>query len=137
MIVRGKTGDTSLIFDPVSKDNTFTADLKFIPESLEFDPQVWVLGKSTVLKVRAENSPMIQVFPVPVENTLTVYAYRGNIEHVKINDMAGRKVLDIDFKAIDRLDDNQDLDVKSLAAGIYIVEVETEAGKAKQRFMKR
>jgi len=137
LLVRGKLGDTTLIFDPVSKDNIFLADLNFIPESIEFDPDVWVLGKSTVLKVRAENSPLIQVFPVPVENTLTVYAYRGNIEHVKINDMAGRKVLDIDFKAISRLDDNQDLDVKALAAGIYIVEVETESGKAKQRFMKK
>ena len=134
--IKGKTGDTTLILDPVSRDNTFLIDLNFIPLSVDFDPEVWVLCKSTVLKVKSQNSPEIHIFPIPVENTLSVYDYRGNIQHIKIYDIAGRKTLDIDYKAIQQIRDKQELDLSTLAGGLYTIEVKTDIGMARQRFLK-
>jgi aminopeptidase N len=136
-VIHGKTKDTAMIFDPLTKDNTFTADLDFIPQSVEFDPEVWILCKSTVLKVRPINSPEIQLFPVPVGNTLSIYAYRGNIELVSIYDITGRLVIDRDFKAEKIVKDSNELDVSQLSAGMYIVKISTEAGTAMQRIIKK
>jgi len=135
--VKGKSGDTSFVLDPVSNENTFVIDLNFIPLSVDFDPEVWILGKSTVLKVKSQNSPEIHIFPIPADNTLSIYDYRGTIQHVKIYDMAGRKTLDIDYKAIQQIRDKQELDVSAYSSGIYTLEVKTDLGMARQRFMKR
>ena len=136
-VIHGKTKDTALIFDPLSKDNTFTADLDFVPQSVEFDPDVWILCKSTVLKVKPFNGPEIQLFPVPVGNTLSIYAYRGNIESLTIYDITGRLVLNRDFEAENSIKDSQIIDVSQLSGGIYFVKIRTESGTAVQRIMKR
>jgi aminopeptidase N len=136
-VIKGKTRDTAMIFDPLTKDNTFTADLDFIPQSVAFDPEVWILCKSTVLKVRPTNSPEIQLFPVPVGNSLSIYAYRGNIELVSIYDITGRLVIDRDFKAEKIVKDSNELDMSQLSGGMYIVKISTEAGTAVQRIIKR
>jgi hypothetical protein len=136
-VIKGKTRDTAMIFDPLTKDNTFTADLDFIPQSVAFDPEVWILCKSTVLKVRPTNSPEIQLFPVPVGNSLSIYAYRGNIERVSIYDITGRLVIDRDFKAEKIVKDSNELDMSQLSGGMYIVKISTEAGTAVQRIIKR
>lgn len=136
-VIHGKTKDTAMILDPFTKDNSFTADLDFVPQSVEFDPEVWILCKSTVLKVRPTNSPEIQLFPVPVGNTLSIYAYRGNIEIVTIYDITGRLILNRDYKADNIIKDSHELDVSQLSGGIYIVKINTEAGTAVQRIIKK
>ncbi len=136
-VIHGKTKDTAIIFDPLTKDNTFTADLDFIPQSVEFDPEVWILCKSTVLKVRPTSSPEIQLFPVPVGNTLSIYAYHGNIELVSIYDLTGRLVMNRDLKAEKIIKDSNKLDVSQLSGGMYIVKISTEAGTVVQRIIKR
>lgn len=135
-VIHGKTKDTSMVFDPFTKDNTFTADLNFVPQSVEFDPDVWILCKATVLKVRPTNSPEIQLFPVPVGNTLSIYAYRGNIETVTIFDVTGRLILNRDYKAERIINDSHELDVSQLSGGIYIIKISTESGTAVQRIIK-
>ena len=136
-VIHGKTKDTTMIFDPLSKDNTFTADLDFIPLDVEFDPDVWILCKSTVLKVRPSNSPEIQMFPNPAGNTLSIYNYRGNIGIVSIYDMTGRLVLSIDFESENNIKDSQEIDIGRLSAGVYSVRIVTEEGTAIQRILKR
>ncbi|MFM9944346.1 MAG: M1 family aminopeptidase [Bacteroidia bacterium] len=136
-IIHGKTKDSAMILDPLSKDNTFTVDLNFVPQSVEFDPNVWILCKSTVLKIRPTNSPEIQLFPVPVGNTLSIYAYRGSIESVTIYDMMGRLVLIKDFVSEEIIKDSHELEVNKLSGGIYIVKIATEAGTAIQRIIKK
>ena len=104
---------------------------------MEFDPEVWILCKSTVLQVRPTNSPEIHLFPVPVGNTLSIYAYRGNIELASIYDITGRLVLNRDFKAEKIVKDSNELDVSNLSGGMYIVKISTEAGTAVQHIIKR
>jgi aminopeptidase N len=136
-VIKGKNNDTTLILDPLSKDNTFEVDLDFIPTHVDFDPEVWVLCKSTVLKVKSQNSPEIHVFPIPAEDYLTLYDYRGTIQAVRVYDMAGRKTMDIDYKAIGMISDKQELDIRNYSAGLYTLEVTTDLGIARQRFLKR
>lgn len=134
--VYGKTRDTLVVFDPLTKDNSFLANLGFIPQRVEFDPDVKVLGKYTVLKVRPENSPSIQVFPVPTSNILNIYNYTGNIESVQIFDLSGKRILDWDFKALNQLRESQELDVMALSAGVYVIKITTESGTAIQKLVK-
>ena len=135
-VIHGTNKDTTLILEPLSKNNTFTADLKFVPKSVEFDPETWILCKSTVLKVKPESGPMIQLFPVPVDGNLSVYCYQGNINAISIYDMAGRLVMFRDYNAEHLAKDSFTIDVSELVAGIYCVKSLTEQGQAIQRIVK-
>lgn len=136
--ITGKNGsDTLLILDPLSRDNTFLIDLNFIPQNVVFDPDVWILAKSEVLKVKSPESPEIHLFPSPVQSLLSVFDYRGTIQHIRIFDMAGRKTLDIDYKAIDRISDRQELLLEDYRSGLYTIEIKTDLGTARQKFMKQ
>ena len=136
-VIHGKTRNTAIILDPLTKDNTFTMDLDFIPLDIEFDPEAWVLCKSTVLKTRPVNGPEIQMFPIPVGNILSIYNYRGNIRNLNIYDMMGRLVLNRDFESENSVKESQEIEVGQLSGGIYTVKVNTEEGIAVQRIIKK
>ena len=136
-VVHGKTKNKTIILDPLTKDNTFTMDLDFIPLDVEFDPEVWILCKSTVLKVKPLNGPEIQMFPIPVGNTLSIYNYRGNIRNLNMYDMLGRLVLTRDFESENSIKDSQEIDVSRLSGGIYSVRINTDEGEAVQRILKK
>lgn len=137
LVIHGTDKDTAFIFDPISKDNTFTADLGFIPKSIQFDPETWILCKATVLKVRHQSGSIMQLFPIPVDGTLSIYCYQGNINAVSIYDMTGRLAMQRDFKAEGFVTDSYDLDVHELARGIYCVKSFTDQGEAVQRIIKK
>lgn len=135
-LISGKTKDSSIVLNPFIKDTTFVVNLDFIPETIQFDPDVWILCKSNILKVSDENSPIIQLFPVPTQNLLSVYNYYGKIEAFKIYDLLGRLILENDYRAQQNLQDSQDIEVSQLTSGIYIISISTEHGAVNLKFVK-
>ncbi|WP_426279230.1 T9SS type A sorting domain-containing protein [Chryseobacterium sp. S-02] len=69
----------------------------------------------------------IKIFPNPTSDILNIKT-NFKINNVSVVDMAGRK---INVK----LEDSK-LDVKSLAAGTYLISIETEGGTSSQKFIK-
>ena len=74
----------------------------------------------------------IQLFPNPTSGTLTVTSLQSPIIRIEVCDLAGRTMTftDTDSHTVR-------MDLSELAAGIYFVRVQTEAGTVTKRVVKR
>lgn len=136
-MVKGLSKDTVLIFEPIGKDNTFTAKLGFIAEKLVFDPDKWVLGKYNISHSVDETLPEVKIFPNPAINTLNIYDYKANILKVEVFDLAGKKVISEDFVETNNKRNFQSIDIDFMKSGLYISKIKTENGSVSLKFFKK
>lgn len=136
-LIKGVTKDTLLIFDPIGKDNTFTATLDFLPDELIFDPNKWILSKSNIVEVIDENLPEVNIFPNPTKDILSFYSPKTQILNIKIIDFSGKKVIENNFELDGAKSNFQIIDLSKLIEGIYISKVKTENGVISIKFLKK
>ena len=74
----------------------------------------------------------IQLFPNPTSGTLTVTSVQSHIIRIEVCDLAGRTMTFTDTDS-----NTVRMDLSELAAGIYFVRVQTEAGTVTKRVVKR
>jgi len=74
----------------------------------------------------------IQLFPNPTSGTLTVTSVQSPIIRIEVCDLAGRTMTFTDTDS-----NTVRMDLSELAAGIYFVRVQTEAGTVTKRVVKR
>lgn len=115
----GQGMDTTLVFDNQNNVQYFFAQLPFQVDSLEFDPEDWILAElDTALLSIGSNSAdkVIKVFPNPVTDAVfvSVPETNGAVE-LKVHDAFGRtvQVLSLPWQSMIRID------VSALPGGVY------------------
>ncbi len=119
---RNATQDTIVVFDNTVNGEDFTAQLNFAATNLDFDPELWTLGRlnSTVLSFNENSVIAVSVFPNPSSDIVNVQLPQVlEIQTIDLLDNTGRKIwnqnnLETDFVSIP---------VAGLAAGLYVVQV--------------
>ncbi|NUM32695.1 MAG: T9SS type A sorting domain-containing protein [Bacteroidetes bacterium] len=136
-LVSGINGDTVLVFEPISRDNTFTAKIDFLPTKLNFDPNKWVLCRYNVTQQINDNLPEVSIFPNPTLDLLNVYNYKSVILKIEVYDIEGKKILNSDFEQDNNKQSFQSLDVSFLKSGLYFSKIKTSNGLFTLKFIKK
>jgi hypothetical protein len=120
--IKNSTQDTTVVLDHGFSGQQFTVDLAFAPDSVIFDPDLWILsGQNLVLAVPptsfATDRPVL--YPSPVAQELNIYLGKeeaGAVE-VEILDATGRL-----HQRANRIINDQRVavEVPSLSSGYYI-----------------
>ena len=70
------------------------------------------------------------IYPNPVVNELYIESEQAKIDRVEVFTLNGKQILDISFQ------NNQPIDVSSLAKGMYLVKVQTDNGSLTKKLVK-
>jgi hypothetical protein len=95
--ISGGGQDSTLIFYPDSSGQEYLISLPFVPSSLVFDPQKWLLAKSTVqVLTRTEDriiaAPPIKIQPNPFSDSLEMETGETDVS-VRLFNLQGSEVL--------------------------------------------
>lgn len=98
----------------------------------DIDLGAFEFGSTVVLgnHLADANENAIQLYPIPVKDTLTIDIEKGKFKEGKIYSLNGRMVL-----SFSKGSDNS-IDVSELEKGIYILELNTSEGKKVSKFLK-
>jgi hypothetical protein len=81
------------------------------------------------------NNALIGLYPNPASSALNIKVGAGNsVSSITINDISGREVLNM---AQLKSNGDKNIDISALQPGMYIVQVETEKGRATGKFIKQ
>jgi len=94
---------------------------------------IWVYEfKSSGIAGEGLTSLGLQLYPNPVNGTLHAQLSQGNIQQITITDMVGKSVYET--KALQ--DTHQEINVSNFAKGMYIINIHTNKGILRARFIK-
>ncbi|MCC6722314.1 MAG: T9SS type A sorting domain-containing protein [Bacteroidia bacterium] len=136
-LIKGISKDTILVFDPISKDNTFTETLDFLPEEIIFDPQKWILSKSFISKITDQTLPEVSIYPNPAYDFLNLYCYKSQILKIEVIDFSGKTVYKNDYESDKIIKNHNSIDISKFCEGIYIAKVQTSNGNVPIKFIKK
>ena len=102
------------------------------PDSIQFDPDMWLISKSSFVTNSIEMADeAIKIYPNPVSGKLTIQLKSGEfIDHLQVSDIRGRVL-----ERIENINSNQ-LDVSHFSNGIYFIQIKTNLSTYKQQFIK-
>ena len=95
--ITGVGQDTTLIFYPDSSGQEYLISLPFVPSGLEFDPQKWLLAKSTVqfltqAERKVNSKSPIKIQPNPFADSLEFEVESSSVS-IRLFDLSGKEVL--------------------------------------------
>jgi aminopeptidase N len=132
--VIGNGIDTLLKLNHEYSGQLFNIPLSFTPESIEFDPEYWILTANDLIieieSIQIDNIP-IRIFPVPASNSLSIYS-EFPINEIEISDLNGRLV-----KVYPGLSkNNQNIPIEELAKGTYLIRLHCDNQLFTRKFIK-
>jgi len=86
---------------------------------------------ATILSSTEFSSFQFKIHPNPVNNNLIIQSENADIENIKIYNLSGKQVLQHKYNP------NEAIDVSSLAKGLYVLKVQTEAGSITKKLVKK
>jgi hypothetical protein len=98
------------------------------------NPQQYALVATGILDNFDTNSfddKSIVIYPNPVQDLLHINS-KNQINKIQVFDITGRKVMNFETSQT-----NEDINVSSLSAGTYFVNIQTDAGKLIKKFIKK
>lgn len=117
----------------------FEVDLAEPITSLEFDPDLWLVAKDTIIHGAVPDannslsiSAQLHLNPNPVQDVLHLSANDMAIESVEVYDLSGKLVL----RSATPFSNTQDFDVTDLKSGSYILLARTKNTKGSIPFVK-
>lgn len=115
-------GDTSIVVWNTLQSQYFYLQLNMQVDRLFFDPYQHIISANNIIKgnITDCDTPEIFVYPIPANNTITIITCGDALYQLKIFDVSGREVLNGTVRQF------ADVDISSLAKGIYIVSVKAE-----------
>lgn len=134
----GADHDTTLVLDHTSSGQEFAAKVGFTIDSIVIDPELWLIsaGNSVRKLPSLHTDNFIRILTNPVRNDLTIWYDSENQNHVTlaVYDPNAKKV------AAESLPmhggDYYTTSLAHLAAGVYVVRIESEHGSLTQRIVK-
>lgn len=137
----GDTRDTTIVFDHSFSGQSFTADVGFSVNSVEFDPELWILSAHNsvvgIADYRLQNDQVL-VYPNPAVNTLNLQFRLKEKETVLISiyDIAGRKVGSY-TEAMNPGNTLTPIDIGTLGSGVYELKVTGSTFSYTQKIIKQ
>lgn len=125
--------DSIIVVNPETNVSQFSFKLPFQPDSLEFDPNLWLLAKHSVLhNEHGDNN--ITIYPNPGNEQLSILYAPHQMDWVRLYDAMGRLVMEkeIELKSLSEVH----LDVTPLRAGMYTVRIGSEGLVYTEKFIK-
>lgn len=128
--------DTTVVLNNTVNGEQFTVSPGFWVDSIQFDPEKWILAQvsNITLGSEMENQITANVFPNPATDLLNIQltSVAENIS-IHVFDLSGRNVLTYVFANGDQFA----LPVQSLSLGTYILEVNSDEGVFRKKFIKQ
>lgn len=125
--------DTTVIADHTFSGQTFHFDLNFEPQTLEFDPERWILAEldtillTTVTRELRELAAGVSIYPVPTDDQVTVHFYTPElsnaVQSISVLDAAGNLL----YKT-NRITSLMSIDLSDFPAGTYFLAFDTQHG---------
>lgn len=115
-----------LLFDANRQTETF--ELKFIPDSLEVDPDLWILAKTNVLKLPTFRSDKLVLYPNPGSASLIIIPIDNQIEEVELLDVQGKTVENLQWTGQWLPSEAKEFKTTYLPAGVYFIRITGESG---------
>jgi len=128
-------GDTIVRLYQNTNTESFSFPVSNVVESIQFDPNIWLISKNSVLYVGVDeyknsNSLSFHVFPNPTTGELTIDNEQLTIMNAEVFDIYGRKVLEPSLTVL------RSYDLTVLLPGIYILKITTDNQILTHKFVK-
>lgn len=137
----GDTRDTTIVFDHTFSGQSFTADVGFSVNYVQFDPELWILSAHNsivgIADYRLQND-QVMVYPNPVVNTLNLQfrlKEKGNVS-IELYDLTGRKVSAY-TETLNPGNTLTPVDVGTLSRGVYELRVLGSTFSYEQKVIKQ
>lgn len=119
--LRGDNGEDTLLVVPQSKlAEQLEFDVGFKVTSVEYDPNIWLLAKATLIEGNHNDLSSISVFPNPSSGSVEVYMKDKRIDELKIYNRLGQLVMEQELNS--RKNESVQLN-HFLNPGVYFIEL--------------
>lgn len=129
----GGGADTTVVLNNLVNDEVFSVQLPFAIDSVQFDPDIWLVSaQNFVTRVDEADvaAPGVLLHPNPAGDRISwTLPGQGQVRAVRVFDAMGRQVLEGDARS-------RSLSLGSLAPGGYLLELHTDEGRYRSRFIK-
>ena len=119
--------DTIIVFQDSLQGQSFNVNLSFHPDSVLFDPDIWLIAKSNISIANSVsdrvNDAQLSVFPNPVNDKCYINYLDLNISKVELIESTGKVVSSFQFPVSSA---PYSFDISQYRAGVYFVKVYTD-----------
>jgi aminopeptidase N len=133
-LAKGANRDSLFTIEHTTPNQEAEIYLGFKVTELIYDPNVWLIGKGTVLETKSSDFSNVNIFPNPAHNKLGVYLYDKKIDSVEVIDLQGQLVLS--QAIIEQKNKVSALDISFLQDGVYFVKVHSGDETVVLKFVK-
>jgi len=125
--------DSTIILFQESNTMTFTLPIAKIIDSIQVDPDKWVLKKVESVIGIAENESKAQfsISPNPVKDKLVVQSFNEMICKITISDLLGNKI-----EEYTSMQPISTINVSGLSSGVFFITIEIGEANFTQKFVK-
>jgi aminopeptidase N len=131
--LRNETKSKTVIINPSSSEFETKIEIDFAVDSVDFDPDLWVLATHDVLNT-SDVDKTVLLYPNPAENSITISSHGYGFSEFKIFDLIGKQVLKGSFKPDDQIFETIDLSL--LVNGLFIIDLMSNDAKTSLKFIK-
>ena len=118
--------DTVIVFNNVSNYEVFQGKLKFIPNTITFDPEseliAQCLSNSIIVSVDGSSESTIKISPNPFTNTIFIENIGNPSKNIQVYDISGHLIREINGNMLSQ---KVTLDFSDLNKGVYIIKIVT------------
>ncbi len=137
VVVYGEERDTTLIFENTYSGQEFYADPGFVIDSVKFDPDLWLVSKSSFITLGIDNltpEQKIQIYPNPADDHILFTIPNVLIKKVEVSDLSGSVILDRSILSKNKI---IELDISGLSPGVYFLKIFTADGVFYEKMVKQ
>ena len=111
--------DTTIVTNCTGTDETFSFDLAFAADSLLFDPDLWLISKSIIIR-QPSAAFSFSIYPNPVHDELQLHieSFDAHKTEIKIYNQLGQQVF-ADTKTFASGISSYSANIKELESGLY------------------
>jgi aminopeptidase N len=126
-------GDITVRLYQGSNNETYKIYLPVTATSIAIDPNFWLIQKNFInVGIEENNTPFtFSIFPNPATDRITIDCQDGQCLNLSIYNMVGELVLQSELNGI-----ANEVDISSIAKGIYIIKVSGANGTVQKKLVK-
>lgn len=121
--------DSTLIFHQTLPNMIFSATLETKIDSINVDPELWILKK--IERQLSIISTPINIYPNPTRDLINIISNNTSKYKVIIKDLQGKSIINFEFSQ-----PNATIDLSTFAAGIYLINLESEDSSTVTKIVK-
>jgi aminopeptidase N len=138
LLLKNALHDTLVVIQNDANDLTYTiGPLSFIPDSIFFDPDLWLLAKKDTPQYDPMLSQLVAIYPNPASDAITIIFHGDQevVEEITLFDLTGKKMISLNTAAASFYDPVT-IDISNLSGGYYLVNLRTNKQQYVQRMVK-